>query len=156
MPDSEPHPAEDRGLRLEPGSQNDGYACACCRQPSQMASGLVYHDGDAHAVYLAGWSTGHRAEGVRLVVSVGDWSDGAPPEDRVAVALSCRLEGPRVQFYVVSPERSPYAGFAYLGELLSEPAALAHPHLDAFMDVARQVVREDTRVRAYLKALAQG
>ena len=155
MHDSIPSPAEDTGLRLEPGSQNDGYACACCQQPSQMASGLVYHDGDAHAVYLASWSTGHRAEGVRLVVSIGDWSENAAPKDRIAVALSCRLEGPQVQFYVVSPERSPYAGFAYLGELLPEPDALAHPHIAAFLDVARQVVREDTRVRSYLKALAR-
>lgn len=155
MQDSDPRPAEDTGLRLELGSQNDDYACACCRQPSQMVYGLVYHHGDAHAVYLAGWSAGHREEGVRLVVSIGDWSDGAPPDDRIAVALSCRLEGPHVRFYIVSPERSPYAAFAYLGELLPEPAALTHPHLDAFMDVARQVVRDDPRVRAYLKAVAR-
>lgn len=118
-----------------------------------MAYGLVYHDGDAHAVYLAGWSAGHRPEGVRMVVSIGDWSDGAGPGDRVAVALSCRLEGSQVRFYVVSRERSPYRDFAYLGELLSQSDAQAHPHFEAFLEVARQVVRDDGRIRDYLVAL---
>jgi hypothetical protein len=138
-------------LTLELGEENRGYACRCCRERSELVYGLVYHAENAHAVYLAGWSEGHRDEGVRMVVSIGDWGEDSSPADRVTVGLCCLLQGRQVIFNVVSPHQSPWGDYAYLGAMLSQDDALGHPYLRAFVDVARQVVQDDPRVREFLK-----
>jgi hypothetical protein len=142
---------EKSDLILELGEENRGYPCHCCGRPSHLVYALVYHEGNAHAVYLAGWSEGHREEGVRMVVSIGDWAEQSVPLDRLAVGLCCLLRGQQVRFNVVSPDRSPWGDFQYLGPMLSEADAVNHPYLEAFLDVARQAVREDARVREFLR-----
>lgn len=139
-------------LRIELGEENPGYPCPCCGAECQRSYGLVYHDDDAHGVYLAGWSEGHRAEGVRLAISIGDYAEGSGPGDRLAVGLRATLTGRRVEFHVVSPEASPFQDCADLGPMLPQAEALTHPHLQAFLDVAQAAVRDDPRLRSYLEA----
>ena len=148
--------ATDDALTVELGEENRDHPCPCCGAPSHLVYGLVYHDGDAHAVYLAGWSEGHTDEGVRMAVSIGDWSDDGGPGDRLSVGLCCLLHGRQVDFRVVEPGQNPWHQFAYLGPMLGQQDALTHPHLEAFLDVARQAVRDDDRVREFLKATAHG
>ncbi len=138
-------------LTLELGQENRGYPCPCCGHRSHLVYGLVYDDGDAHAVYLAGWSEGHVAEGVRMVVSIGDWGEEGGSEDRFCVGLCCVLRGPQVDFHVVEPRLSPWSHFETLGPMLAQSDALTHPYLEAFLDVARRAVAQDERVREFLR-----
>ena len=143
-------------LTVELGEAADPHPCKCCGKTTYMVYGLVYHDGDAHAVYLAGWSEGHRKEGLRLAVSIGDWSDGSAPDDRVAIGLKARLVRPQVLFDVVAPDASPWGDYELIGPMLPADEARSHPYLEAYLDVAKQVVKDDGRVRRFLKQLAAG
>ena len=141
-------------LTIEPGEAAKPHPCRCCGETTFMVYGLVYHEGSAHAVYFAGWSEGHRDRGLRLAVSIGEWGEGSTPEGRIAVGLSARLRAGQVIFDVVAPADSPWSTFSLLGEMLSETEARAHPYLEAFVDVAKQAVKDDPRVRRFLKQLA--
>lgn len=140
------------GVKIEQGEENRGIPCRCCGALSDLVYGLVYHDEDAHGVYLAGYSEGHRDEGVRFVVSIGDYSEGSVPQDRLAMGMSAKLRGTRVELHVEGPEGCWFSAFPYLGTMLSQEAALSHPHLQAFLDVALAVVKTDVRVRILLQS----
>ena len=141
-------------LTVELGEAAVPHPCKCCGETTHMVYGLVYHEGSAHAVYFAGWSEGHRDEGLRLAVSIGDWGNDSGPDDRVAIGLSARLVKPQVLFDVVAPEDSPWGSYELIGPMLPKDEAAANPYLEAYLDVARQVVRDDGRARRFLKQLA--
>ncbi len=142
-------------LTVEPGEAATPHPCKCCGETTYMVYGLVYHDGSAHAVYFAGWSEGHREQGLRMAVSIGDWGDGGAPSDRVAVGLSARLNRPQVLFDVMSPADSPWGEYDFIGEMMTADQARGHPYLEAYLEVAKAAVRDDTRVREYLERLDQ-
>ena len=116
-----------------------------------MVYGLAYYDGSAHGVYFAGWSDGHRDQGLRMAISIGDYEEEAEPTDRVAVGLCAHLKGQHVTFDVVGPEDSPWGDYAFIGPMLPQQDALDHPYLYAFIAIAKEVVRLDDRVRTFLK-----
>lgn len=142
-------------LTVELGEAADPHPCKCCQETTYMVYGLVYHDDSAHAVYFAGWSEGHRDAGVRMAVSIGDWSEDATSEDRIAVGLSARLDPPQVLFDVVSPADSPWGNYDFIGEMMPADEARRHPYLEAYLEVAKAAVHDDPRVREFLKRLAE-
>jgi len=142
-------------LTVELGTAAEPYPCKCCGETTHMVYGLVYHDGSAHAVYFAGWSEGHREQGVRMAVSIGDWSDDAAANDRVAVGLSARLERPQVLFDVMAPADSPWGKYDFIGEMMAADEARGHPYLDAYLEVAKATVRDDPRVREFLESVTR-
>lgn len=142
-------------LTVELGEAAVPHPCRCCGETTYMVYGLVYHEGSAHAVYFAGWSEGHRDEGLRLAVSIGDWGDGSTPDDRIAVGLSARLVRPQVRFDVVAPGDSPWGSYDLIGTMLPADEARGHPYLEAYLEVAKAAVQDDPRVRDFLTTLAQ-
>lgn len=142
-------------LTVEQGEAADPHPCKCCGETTYMVYGLAYHEGSAHAVYFAGWSEGHREQGLRMAVSIGDWGASATPIDRVAVGLSARLERPQVLFDVMSPGDSPWGEYDFIGKMMAADEARGHPYLDAYLEVAKAAVRDDPRVREFLESLTQ-
>ena len=118
-------------LTVELGEAAKPHPCKCCGETTYMVYGLVYHDRSAHAVYFAGWSEGHREQGMRMAVSIGDWGNEAASTDRVAVCLSARLERPQVLFEVMAPADSPGGDYDLIGEMLPGDEARGHPYLHA-------------------------
>ncbi|MFH2008579.1 MAG: hypothetical protein ABI333_18475 [bacterium] len=141
-------------LTIELGEAAKPHPCRCCGETTYMVYGLVYHDGHAHAVYFAGWSEGHRDQGLRMAVGIGDWDEGATAQDRISVGFSARLVLPQVFFDVVEPADSPWGDYDYIGKMLSKDDALGHPYLEAFLDAAKAAVRDDGRVRGFLQRLS--
>jgi hypothetical protein len=140
-------------LEIELGNGDTYASCECCGRRAPSVVGFVHRDGDAFAVYYAGWTEGHR-RGVSLIVGIGEWDDDATPADRRSFGLRSWVEGDKVYFEVQEPAASRYGDNTYLGTMLSRSAALADPELPEVFHVAEHIVRDDPRVRAALDAAA--
>jgi hypothetical protein len=140
-------------LRLELGESRDAAPCECCGAKSRTAHGFVYRDGDAYAVYYAGWSDGHPGRGVSLAIAVGEWTDGSSPADRVSIGILATPTPSSVDFMVLNPTESPWGDTPLLGKMLGREHALAHPMLKEAMRIATHIVRDDTHVRRFLDSI---
>src|SRR5437868_558522 len=111
-------------ISLELGGSSEPYLCPCCNQVSQTIWGFVYEDGDAHAVYYAGWTLGHKHEGVTIAIGLGEWGDDTGPEGRYSVGLEARTTDSDILFAVIDPDRSPWGNTEFIGRMLSRDEAL--------------------------------
>lgn len=138
-------------LQLEAGESDRPTRCECCGRVSRTVHGFVYKDGDAYAIYYAGWSEGHPERGVTMAVAVGEWDDDSDNSDRVSVGLEARATESEIQFAVLEPEQSPWAQTDLLGAMCSRSAALAHPVLKEIFEIAEHVVSHDERIADFLE-----
>ena len=128
------------------------HPCDCCGANTYNVRGFVYEDGDAHAVYFAGWSEGHEDRGVSLAIGLGDWGEGSGVADRYSVGLEARVTDAEIQFAVIDPARSPWGETKFLGRMMERQQALAHPAIKHIFHLAEHIVRDDPRVNAVLEA----
>ena len=140
-------------IELELGDGDTRATCDCCGRRAPSVVGFVYREGDAYAVYYAGWTEGHRG-GVSLIIGVGDWDDEATPADRRSFGLRCWVEGSEVNFEVQEPAASRYGHNTWLGAMLPRPAALADPEIRSIFHVAEHIASDGPRVRDALAAAA--
>src|SRR5262249_1670878 len=115
---------------------------------------FVYSDGDAHAVYYAAFSDNHPDRIVSVVVSLGEWGEGATPEKRLAFALRIRSADTEFQVTVVDAAESPWTDAAFLGRMLDRDEALKHPWIGEVFHITDHIVTEDQDVRSYLDGTA--
>ena len=141
-------------LQLEAGEADRPTRCDCCGRVSRTVHGFIYKDGDAYAVYYAGWSEGHPDRGVTMAIAVGEWTDDSTTSDRVSVGIESRSTASEIQFSVLEPEQSPWGHTELLGAMLARPKALAHPVLPEIFEVAEYVVAHDERVASFLDRLS--
>jgi hypothetical protein len=128
----------------------DTYAtCDCCGQRAPSVVGFVYEDGNAFAVYYAGWTEGHRRI-ISLTIGIGDWSDEATPQDRRSFGLQSWVDDSSINFEVLEPTDSRYGQNTFLGAMLSRSAALSDPEIGSVFHVAEHIVADDPRVREAL------
>ena len=139
-------------ITLELGDGETAATCECCGRRAPSVVGFVYRDGDAYAVYYAGWTEGHEANGVQLIVGVGEWGDESTPADRRSFGLRCWVAGDELRFEVQEPGASRYGENDFLGAMLSRSAALADPEIAEVFHVAEHIAEDDPRVRAALDA----
>jgi hypothetical protein len=116
----------------------------------------VYRDGDAYAVYFAGWPEGHRDRGVTLAIAVGEWSEGSTASDRVSIGLDAWTTSSEIQFTVLDPEQSPWGSSELLGEMLPRAKALPHSALKEVFEVADHIVQNDRRIEKFLSGGREG
>lgn len=135
---------------LETGPEEEGATCDCCGTRSSSVHGFVYRDGDAFAIYYAGWSERHPERGVTMAIATGEWSDDSGPQDRVSIGLGAYPTGTDVEFSVAEPEESPWGETPLLGTMLPKDRALASAALTATLEIAELVSRGDPRLRAVL------
>ncbi len=112
--------------------------------------GFVYRNGDAFAVYYAGWSPGHEERGVTMAIATGEWAENSGPGDRISIGLQVHSKETEIQFRVVDPEHSPWGETALFGKMLSRDHALASSAWKPTLEVAELVARDDPRVLAAL------
>jgi hypothetical protein len=124
--------------------------CPCCGGRTTALTRFVHKDGDAHAVYLATFSNNHPEKVVSLAAGLGDWGEGASPNDRVAFAMQLRRTATGFAVAVVDGSTSPWSGAAFLGRLLSREEALGHPLIGEAFHVTDHIVQEDEPIREYL------
>ena len=140
-------------LQLELGESGEAAVCECCGTRFRTAYGFVYRDGDAYAVYYAGWSHGHPGRGVSLAIAVGEWTEGTSLADRVSIGMRATSTPSSVDFIVINSTESPWGDTPLLGKMLEREQALAHSALKEVMHVAEYIVRDDSRVRHFLDSI---
>lgn len=103
----------------EDGPRQEPFSCPCCGARTEALHGFVYRDGDAHAVYYAGWSPSHSPAFISMVVAVGEWIEGTTTSDREGLAYHLVPTVGASGFEAVSirPEESPWAQSALYGDL---------------------------------------
>ncbi len=121
------------------------HRCGCCGKRSHTLRGFVTKDGDAHAVYMAGYTEKHTPEEGTLLVSIGDWTDGSTPADRAAVVMKAQKIDGRFQLMVVGPEGCPWDDVAVFGAIATRAEALARADIQEYFHVADHVLEIDTR-----------
>ncbi len=125
--------------------------CGCCGGSTTTLTRFVYRDGDAHAIYYARFSDDHPTASVGLLVSVGEYGEGASEEDRVAFAMELR---PGDGVRVTDADESPWRDAKVVGRILNRPEGLAHPLLQEALHIVDHAVSEDEPLRAYLERAA--
>ncbi len=124
--------------------------CACCGGQTTALTRFVYEDGNAHAVYLASYSDNHAERVVSVALGLGEWGDGASPDQRVAFAFNLRSDANQFQIMVIDPDHSPWSHATYLGSMLSREEALAHPLIKELFHITDHIVAEDAAIKTYL------
>jgi hypothetical protein len=132
------------------GEGAEGAPCTCCGVASTTAHGFVYRNGDAYAIYYAGWSARHPEHGVTMAIAVGQWEDGSSTADRVSIGLRATSTATSIDFRALNSDESPWSDTPLLGKMLEREHALAHPAWREVLAVAEHVVRDDARVRDFL------
>lgn len=131
-------------LEIELGQASE-HRCGCCGKLSHVVRGYVSKDGDARAVYMAGYTEKHAIEEGTILVSIGDWTDGSTPRDRVSVVMKVQKIGGRFQIMVVGPEGCPWDEVTIFGPIASRAAALARADIQEYFHVVDHVLEVDER-----------
>jgi hypothetical protein len=137
-------------ITIEFADRNVGDPCPCCGGQTTRFTRFVYSDGDAHAVYYAAFSDNHPDHRVSVAVSLGEWGEGATPEDRVAFALRIRPAKDEYQVMVVDAAESLWKDASFLGRMLDREEALRHPWIKEVFHISDHIVTDDEEVRSYL------
>jgi hypothetical protein len=124
--------------------------CDCCGGVTTSLTRFVYDDGTACAIYYARYGPDHDPRIVEAVVSVGDWTEGSGPWDRVAFPLRLRAPEGHYEVMVVDAAESPWEGIELLGSMLDRAEALQDERLEEVFHITDHIVQEDTPLREYL------
>ena len=136
--------------KVEVGENRKSSSCHCCGRESNVGHGFVYKNGDAYAVYYAGWSAEHPERRVSLALAIGEWSDDSSAADRTCFGLEAREGEDEILFRVIEPVESPWSRTELLGEMLSREKALSDALLKEAFVVAEHVVRDHPAISEYL------
>ena len=82
-------------------------------------------------------------------MSLGDWSENAPPTARQAFVSKVRVLIGQPQVMVHDADESPWDDLAILGPLLTREEALARPDKAQYFHVIDHVIAEDDRFMRY-------
>lgn len=137
-------------ISLELGEEMPVRPCACCGGETQSAYGFIYQDGDAYAIYHAGWSPAHPELGVDLALTFGEWDEETAPESRYRVGMIVCPTPTQYEFSVVDPTQSSWTNGPE--RFLTRDEVLRHPLRDEFFRVGENVIDQDHRVAAALLA----
>ena len=128
--------------------------CECCGAETVTLTRFVLEDGSAHAVYYAQYSRGHETGVVSGLVSLGNWSDSATPDERLAFPLQLWASNDNCNVAFVDARDSPWSDVTFMGRLLDREEALAHPWRAEVFHLADRIVRDDPQVKALLDEAA--
>jgi hypothetical protein len=137
-------------IEIEVGDDAKRSQCHCCGVESKTGHGFVYKDGDARAVYYAGWTPAHPERGVTLAIAIGDWSDEATSGDRVCFGLDAYEGEHEILFRFVEPEDSPWPVTELFGTMLDRNEALVHPLSNEALAIAEAITRQHSAIHGYL------
>ena len=98
----------------------------------------------------AAFTEGHRERRISLAVSLGEWTEDATPDERLAFALWIRSTNAEYQVSLVDAKHSPWHDVAFLGRMLDRKEALHHPWIKEVFHITDHIVTEDPVVKSYL------
>lgn len=143
-----------RKFDVEVGENHSSSVCHCCGHESNIGHGFVYKNGDAYAVYYAGWSKDHSDKKVSFAIAVGEWEDNSTINDRTCLGIEVYVDERGILYSAIDPDQSPWANTELLGKMISRKDALHFPFLQEIFGIAECVVRNHDAIREYLEVVA--
>lgn len=138
-------------FKLEVGENAKTSRCDCCGAESATGHGFIYRDEIAYAVYFAGWSYGHRQNGVSMAIAVGRWDDSSTVHDRVCFGVEAQEGEKQILFRIIDPDESPWPQTELLGDMISRDEARISASRDDAISIAEQIVRNHPAVCEFLR-----
>lgn len=135
---------------IEIGENCKPSICHCCEHKSNIGHGFVYKDGNAYAIYYAGWSPSHSYNKVSIAIAIGGWSDNSTSADRICFGLESYEAEKEILFRVIDPVESPWSNTELLGKMISRQDALNNSLLKEVFVIAERVVCNHDAIRKYL------
>jgi hypothetical protein len=140
---------ESTHYQVEPDGSNDAGVCADCGNRTQVIWGYIYESGEPRAVYYARWTPAHVDRGVQLLVSFGEWGEGADPSTRRAVGLECKMGFEVPSFMVIDAATLPWAGDV-LGRTMTRSEALASDAAEEAFGLVNALWEQEPQLRQFL------
>lgn len=123
----------------------------CCGNTTISLTRFVYRDGDAHAVYLAAFTAGHERKVVSGLISLGEWTEEATPDDRVAFPFQPWPDDANFNVSLMDAAQSPWQDTTFFGRILDRAEALAHPWREEAFHITDHMAIEDKEIADYLR-----
>ena len=139
-------------LTIELSAPVVGEPCKCCGGRTTKLTRFVYSDGDAYAVYWAIFSENHPHRFVSVLISIGEWTEDAPPSRRCSFYVQIWTKGDNYQVSVRDAAESPWDTAEFMGRTLDRAEGLAHPRIKDVFHITDHIVVEDTPIIEYLNA----
>ncbi|MBB6251505.1 hypothetical protein [Nitrospirillum iridis] len=126
--------------------------CDCCGNVSVRLTRFVYRDGDAYAVCYAQFTKDHPEKRLSGIISLGEWGDDVPPEDRVAFPFQIWTDKHNFQVGLVNANSSPWRHVTLMGRILDRDEALKHPWLSEVFHITDHMVADDPQITGFFGA----
>jgi hypothetical protein len=136
---------------IEIGENSNATVCHCCGKASCTGHGFVFKNGDAYAIYYAGWSDAHPEKKVSLALAIGEWDDESTSKDCTCFGVEAYEGKEEILFRVIEPEESPWPKTDLMGEMLSRKESLKHQLLKEVFIIAEEVLRNHAAIREYFR-----
>lgn len=138
----------DSGLTIETLAEHDTGLCPCCGHKSRSVTGLVYDDGNPLASYNVHWTLAHvREHGAHWDIVLGDWGEGAGPEDRNHVRLAYRITGEGTGFMVIDAQTAPADFSSLSSHSLRRDEVIGTPLADTVFAICDAIILQDERLK---------
>lgn len=138
-------------FQLEIGENCKSSICHCCGRKSFIGHGFIYKDGDAYAVYYAGWAPSHSSMKVSFAIAIGKWDDNSTVQDRICFGLEAYEDKEEILLSVIDPPDSPWKNTELLGNMISRKEALHNPSIKEVFDITELIIRKHEAIKKYLK-----
>jgi len=139
------------GLSIEEGESAELEKCSDCNKHAISVWGYVSKNGKAHAAYYAAWTPGHLDRGLKMLVSIGNFSTPQAKAQRKMLGLECRMGEKRPSFMIFDASRIELDEEGTFGKGLSREEAMNDPiKNDAFL-AADHACFCDKRIKSFLQ-----
>lgn len=135
---------------LKIGEDCKSSICQCCDRKSFLGHGFIYKNGDAYAVYYAGWSPSHAEKKVSFAIATGEWDDNSTVADRTCFGLEAYDANENIIFRLIEPVNSPWNNTELLGKMISRDNALSNPLKKEVFDIVEYVIHNHNSIKKYL------
>jgi hypothetical protein len=129
--------------------------CECCGGTTTTLTRFITIDDEARAAYFARFSDNHPEHIVSVLLSLGEWWDGAVAEGRIAFGFNIWESDESFNVGVVDAETLGWPQAKSMGTRLTREEALAHPLVKEAFHVSDHIVADDPEVRAYFQRASQ-
>jgi hypothetical protein len=110
--------------------------------------GYIYENEQPGGVYFVRWNDERLEDGLTVLVSVGDWADGAAASSRQAVALLGKEHAGHLAFMVIDAAQTDWAGQEFLGNFRDREGVLGTALAKTVFHYSDHIVLDDPRVAA--------
>jgi hypothetical protein len=137
-------------ISIEPGESKETGICPDCGSKTWYATGYVYNDNNASAIYMARWTDKHLERGIQILLSIGQWGNGTSGKMRRRVGVDCRMGSDRPSFMIVDASKMPWDDEKLLGKALTRAEVLKDPLKDEAFHILDHLVSDDPRIKSFL------